>query len=389
MKDVPSHAPRVSVIIPTFNRAHIISQAIESVLNQTFNDYEIIVVDDGSTDTTGAFLGKTYGSRITYVGKPVNEGLAAARNTGISLAQGTYIAILDDDDLWLPEKLDRQVELMERNPDLGLVYCGSLKVNGDGDTIAEMRPTKRGDIFADMLQRNYLLGPASVALFPREVLRKTGLFDTSFSACADWDLWIRIAGSAPVDYVDDSLVKYVLHESNMHTNVRGMEKETFGVLNKYWPGWAEETGCIELKNRVYSDHAIHFAWQYYERGEEQQFKRLLRQALLYYPLNQIVMHGEGLQARENAVMDIVHASWAAQGIAQKGRAVKQTMASLYIQLAWEYYHQGSMSDFRRCVSLAYRHAFPHLPLRLAVPFVKSFMGKGTADAIHRVRKRLS
>ena len=383
------HTPLVSVIIPTFNRAHIISRSIESVLRQTLSDYEIIVVDDGSTDNTRTLLRDRFGDTVSYIGKPNNEGLSAARNTGIERARGTYIAILDDDDCWLPEKLARQVKLMESDPAPGLVYCGSLKVNGRGEVLEEMKPTKRGDIFEDLLHRNYLLGPASVALFSRDVLRKSGLFDPALSPCADWDLWIRMARCAMVDFVDQPLVHYVLHEGNMHGNISGMEKDTFALLNKYWPGLAEETGCVELKNKVYSDHAIHFAWQYYERGEEQQFKRLLRQALVYYPLNQIVMHGDGLQARENAVMDIVRASWAAQGIAQKGKAVKKTMASHYIQLAWEYYHQGSMSDFRRCVSLAYRHAFPHLPLRLAVPFVKSFMGKGTADAIHRVRKRLS
>ena len=383
------HTPLVSVIIPTFNRAHIISRSIESVLRQTLSDYEIIVVDDGSTDNTRTLLRDRFGDTVSYIGKPNNEGLSAARNTGIERARGTYIAILDDDDCWLPEKLARQVKLMESDPAPGLVYCGSLKVNGRGEVLEEMKPTKRGDIFEDLLHRNYLLGPASVALFTRDVLRKSGLFDPDLSPCADWDLWIRMARCALVDFVDQPLVHYVLHEGNMHGNIRGMEKDTFALLNKYWPGLAEETGCVELKNKVYSDHAIHFAWQYYERGEEQQFKRLLRQALEYYPLNQIVMHGDGLQARESAVMDIVRASWAAQGIAEKGKAVKKTMVSRYIQLAWEYYHQGSMSDFRRCVSLAYRHAFPHLPLRLAVPFVKSFMGKGTADAIHRVRKRLT
>src|SRR4030042_7025637 len=125
MKDIPGHKPLVSVIIPTFNREHIIAQSLESVLWQSFSDYEIIVVDDGSTDNTGEFLRKHYGDKIRYIAKSQNGGLSAARNAGIELSRGTYIAILDDDDLWLPDKLGLQVDLLEKNLGVSLVYCGT------------------------------------------------------------------------------------------------------------------------------------------------------------------------------------------------------------------------------------------------------------------------
>jgi len=126
-------SPLVSVIIATYNRAHLIPQSIESVLSQTFKDYEIIVVDDGSSDNTKELLKNRYGESIIYIGKEKNEGLSAARNIGVKAAKGKYLAILDDEDIWLPEKLEMQIRLMQKNPSLGVVYCGCCKVNRNGN----------------------------------------------------------------------------------------------------------------------------------------------------------------------------------------------------------------------------------------------------------------
>ena len=129
---------------PTFNRAAYYRAIVDSVLAQTFTDYEIIVVDDGSTDNTGEFLKKHYGDQDKVYCAINKQRFSAARNAGIEASRGTYIAILDDDDLWLPEKLALQVELLEKNPDVSLAYCGTLKVNSRGELIEEVKPEKEG-----------------------------------------------------------------------------------------------------------------------------------------------------------------------------------------------------------------------------------------------------
>lgn len=388
MKNRGSQKPLVSVIIPTFNRAHIISRSVDSVLAQTFTDYEIIVVDDGSTDSTGEFLKNHYRDRIQYIAQSANRGLATARNRGIEESRGTYIAILDDDDLWLPEKLALQVELLQNNPKVALAYCGTVKVNCRGELLEEVKPETRGHIFKEMLNQNCLKGPASVAMFPSAVLNSSGMFDTRLSSCADWDLWVRIARCGQVDFVDRPLVKYVIHESNMHGNISGMARDTFAILDKYLPMLDQDYGCAPRVNRIYSNHLIHFAWEYYKQNDLEEFGKLLYQALERDPANHIAIHGDGLREKEKAVIALLRDYWSNAGLERGGQVRDTALSDHYIQLAWEYYHRGGMYDFRRCVFMACRHGFPHVPLRLAIPFFKSFMGKGIAESIHRACKRV-
>jgi glycosyltransferase involved in cell wall biosynthesis len=388
MKGRDGQTPLVSVIIPTYNRAHMIAPSLESALAQTLREYEIIVVDDGSTDTTRDFLHKAYGNQIRYIAHPANRGLSAARNTGIEHARGTYIAVLDDDDLWLPEKLALQVDLMKASPDMVLAYCGTMKVDCRGAQLEEIKPDMRGHLFAEMLNRNCLKGPASVAIFSREILGESGVFDTGLSSCADWDLWIRLARCGRIDFVDRPLVKYVMHQSNMHSNISGMARDTFAILDKYLPLLKQDNGSVYPGDRIYSNHLIHFAWEYYEQHNLQQFRDLLRQALERDPANRIPIRGDGLPEKEAEVMDVLREHWCNAGTERKRRPRSSAFSDQYIQLAWEYYHQGDRENFRRCVVLACSHAFPCMPLRLAIPFVKSYMGKGIAEWLHQARKRV-
>jgi glycosyltransferase involved in cell wall biosynthesis len=333
-------------------------------------------------------LSRNYGTRIRYIRKPHNAGLASARNTGIDASRGSYIALLDDDDLWLPEKLALQMDLAQKNPSLGLVYCGACKVSDKGELLEQIKPVKRGAIFEDLLYRNYLLGPASIALIAKDALLKAGYFDTNLCPCADWDMWIRIARCAEVDFVADPLVNYVLHDENMHKNLAGMEKDTFAILNKYWPAFAEETGCIDRKNKTYSDHCLHFARHYYKRGEKEAFKRVLFRALEYYPLNQVAIHGNDLREMEHDLFEVFDDFWNKRTGPGERETKKKSYTEHYIQLAWEYYHRYELKNFRRAIFKAFYHSFPRVPLRLAVPFIKSFFGRTIADGIHRVRRRL-
>ncbi len=379
-------APAVSVIIPTYNRAHIIPQTIDSVLAQTFRDFEIIVIDDGSTDDTSALLQHRYGEKITY-GRIKNSGLPAARNTGIKAARGHYIAFIDDDDVWLPDKLELQTTLMQNNPSLGLVYCGCYTINADGTVISETRPVKRGALFEDLLCSNFIVGSASAVLVTGGVFSKANYFDETLTACEDWDLWIRIAHDYPIDFIDKPLVKVRRHHNNMQQNILNMEHATFSVLNKYWTEYAREQGLRDKKNGVYSAHCVNFAWKYYGAGDMQSFKRLLHQALEYYPLHKIFIQGDDLSEKEKALFEVFNDFW--NNHPQIGNLRGKAFANQYLEIGWAYYDHGDVKKFRRCIGRALRASFADVPVRLFIPFIKSFLGKRVSDKIHTVRKKLT
>ena len=200
-------APTVSVVIPTYNRAHVVHRAIDSVLGQTFADFELIVVDDGSTDGTEAVLSTYTDPRIRYLVQLVNRGVSAARNRGIKEARGEFVAFLDSDDEWFPEKLERQVNRFRRAPDnVGLVYCGVETVGRPtGPWIYE--PAHRGDIYNKLLERN-VIHTGSGAMIRRSVVCAAGYFDEDIPAIEDYDYWLRIARHYRFDYVPDPLMRY-------------------------------------------------------------------------------------------------------------------------------------------------------------------------------------
>lgn len=379
-----STSPAVSVIIPTHNRSAIISQTIDSVLAQSFTDFEIIVVDDGSTDNTASVLQEQYAQKLTYI-RIENSGLPAARNTGIKAARGTYVAFIDDDDLWLPDKLQRQMTLMQNNPSLGLVYCGCYKIGADGAVLSETRPAHRGALLEYLLRSNCIVGSASAVLVTHEVFSRAGYFDETLKACEDWDMWIRIARYYQIDFIDEPLVRLRIDPHSMQHNMRVMEQATFSVLNKYWTERAPDLAWRDRKNEVYSTHCINFAWKYYDREDRQSFNRLLYQALEYYPLNKIYIHGEGTAAKEKAVFEVFHSFWDSHQQLKDSR--KKAFAVQYQQFAWEYYHQGDVRNFRRCVGRIFRASFLKIPLRLSIPYLKSFLGKPVSEKIHAARQK--
>ena len=198
--------PEVSVILPTFNRAKIVQKAIDSVLQQTYADYEIIVVDDGSTDDTQAVL-EPYGNKIEYRYKD-NGGISSARNHGIKLAAGRYIALLDSDDYWLENKLEKQIACFRYNPAYGMVAtrCSSFDIDGNFDTVeplgkirAKNRRGKSGWIYQDLFYRNFIR--TSSVVIRRDCFAKVGLFDESLCQCEDVDMWMRMAMEYQVGFI--------------------------------------------------------------------------------------------------------------------------------------------------------------------------------------------
>ena len=160
-----------------------------------------------------------------------------------------------------------------------------------------------------------------------------------------------------------------------------------GVLRDYWCKAGSERGR-QPRSSAFSEHYIQLAWEYYEQHNVQQFRDLLHQALEREPANRIPIRGDGLQAKEKAVMGVLRDYWCKAGSERGRRQRSSAFSDHYIQLAWEYYHQGDRENFRRCIVRACSHAFPNMPLRLAIPFFKSYMGKGIAESLHRARTRV-
>jgi len=225
----------VSVIIPAFNAAADIRQTLNSVLAQTYQAIEVIVVDDGSSDATAAIVEEfvTRDGRFQLV-RQRNAGVGAARNAAIRKARGKYVAPLDADDLWFPEKLEKQVDRMEQcGNETGLVYCWSKLINEAGEPVDVSHcNTLEGRLGHVMVLQN-LLGNASVPLFRAAALEKTGVYLTrdeqaGAQGCEDWDLYLRTAEVFSISVVPEYLVAYRQKSSGMSCNAEGMT-ESFAV----------------------------------------------------------------------------------------------------------------------------------------------------------------
>lgn len=225
---------QVSIIIPTYNRAGLLHSAIASVLNQTFHDFEIVVVDDGSEDNTREIVMGFHDKRIKYIRHMINKGEASTRNTGIMNSNAQYIAFLDDDDEWLQEKLRLQVNLFKNSPPgVGGVYSGFVVIDmNDKSILGQKIPRKRGNIYHDIFVEN-CIGTPSTVIVRKECFERVGLFDESIAYGLDYDMWIRISKEFHFEYIEEPLVKYYVHENRLSNNpeirIRGLET----ILHKY------------------------------------------------------------------------------------------------------------------------------------------------------------
>jgi glycosyltransferase involved in cell wall biosynthesis len=195
---------RVSVIIPTYNRATWVMEAVASVLAQTYRAFELLVLDDGSTDATLAALA-SFGGEIQVLRREERQGVSAARNLGAAAATGEWLAFLDSDDLWLPDKLARQVEYLKANTDIVICQTGETWIrNGVRVNPPEACRKVAGDIFLPSLKR-CLVSPSAVMLH-RRLFEEMGGFDEELPAAEDYDLWLRITWRYPVGLVPEPLV---------------------------------------------------------------------------------------------------------------------------------------------------------------------------------------
>jgi len=202
--------PKVSVIIPTYNRAPVLPDALESLSKQSYQDFEVIVVDDGSTDNTHAVV-ETYckkDSRIKYFYQE-NKERSAARNYGITLAQGEYIAFLDSDDIYLPSKIEKQVHLLDNHSEIGFVYCLASWMNQKGDRLEKKKSNTNylfGDVYPNILFFNGSIITTPSVMLRKIVLKNTNGFDEKMSLCEDLDLWHRISKHTTFAQISEPLI---------------------------------------------------------------------------------------------------------------------------------------------------------------------------------------
>ena len=221
--------PTVSVIIPTYNRGWILREAIDSVLGQEFSDFELIVVDDGSTDDTRAIL-DSYGQEVIVIHQH-NKGVSAARNRGIAESRALLVAFLDSDDVWLPRKLARQVEFFSSHLDALICQTEEIWVRNGFRVNPKKRHRKiSGMIFEPSLEL-CLVSPSAV-MMRKTLLDKVGMFDESLPACEDYDLWLRVSCRYPIMLIDDPLIiKRGGHEDQL-SGAAGLDKYRIQSLQK-------------------------------------------------------------------------------------------------------------------------------------------------------------
>ncbi|MBC2715380.1 MAG: glycosyltransferase [Desulfobacteraceae bacterium] len=223
------NTPLVSVIIPTYNRAWALKKAIDSVLEQDYKNFELIVVDDGSTDDTEALI-KAYEKSVKFIQQP-NLGVSAARNKGIAVSSGALVAFLDSDDYWYPEKLSAQVEFFNANPDALICQTEEIWIrNGKKVNPKKKHQKLSGMIFIPSLAL-CLISPSAV-MMRKNLFAKIDAFDESLPACEDYDLWLRITCRYPVQLIDTPLtVKTGGHEDQL-SSTTGLDKYRIYALKK-------------------------------------------------------------------------------------------------------------------------------------------------------------
>ena len=276
--------PKVSVLVPAYNAMKYLPETISSVLDQTYQDFEIIIVNDGSSDGIEAWAKQLVDSRIKFISQS-NQGLANARNTGLSKAQGEYIAFMDADDLWLPTKLEKQVQILDNDRNIGLVYTWIAIIDENGNLQGKVRKNRvQGNVWLKLTTHN-IVECGSVALVRSECFGKVGLFDESlpFSCSEDWDMWLRIAAYYSFGLVKEPLVHYRKHSNNLSSRWQVMDESFQIVLKKAFDSAPES--LQNHKSKSYASGKLIAAWKALQHsdGDCQAAIKNEQLAIQFYP----------------------------------------------------------------------------------------------------------
>jgi len=256
---------KISVIIPTFNRKKTLERAIQSVMDQSLSPFEILIIDDGSNDGTEQWVKENF-QNIKYIYQN-NHGVSSARNTGIENAHGDWVAFLDSDDEWLPNKLYEQVKAIDSNPEMKFFHTNEIWIR-NGVRVNQMKKHKKygGYIFEKCLDI-CRVSPSSV-LIQKEVFDNIGIFDESLRVCEDYDLWLRITSKYPVVFLDIPLIyKYGGHADQLSKVNDGIESYRIQSLEKII-----KSGFLSDEQKVMAVNALVNKMKIYSKGLEKRKK---------------------------------------------------------------------------------------------------------------------
>jgi len=249
-------SPAITVILPTFNRGHLLARSVESVLSQTYRNFEILIIDDGSSDDTDQVAGQWTDPRIRYIQLPHNQGQAAARNVGIVMTETPYIAFQDSDDTWVKDKLEKQILILESHPDAAAVYGDLLRIHTEGDPVRIEAPTLKKGVSFDSrssMYASYGIG-IQTCLLKTDILKQFHGFEEQLQSLEDLDLLLRISKKHRCIRIPEVLTHY--YETESVTSDRDKEYASRKFLlrryalpmlmhNPYWL-WKE---CRKIRNR--------------------------------------------------------------------------------------------------------------------------------------------
>ncbi len=278
MTEVTMKENRISVIIPTYNRAALIERAVQSVLDQGYPELEVIIVDDCSSDNTEAVVTAMNDPRVKFIKHTENRGANAARNTGIKAASGDYIAFQDSDDEWMPGKLARQIEAFREAPaDTGVVYTAFWRIESKEKTYTPAKDvlTTNGDLLEELLKRNFITTQS--ILVKKACLEEVGLFDETMPRLQDWELLLRLAKRYPFRFIDAPLVNVYHTPGNITSNQRALNDALVLLLEKHYSEFAQFP-------KVLANFYCYMGQQFFLTGEYKQSFHYCIKALKMRPL---------------------------------------------------------------------------------------------------------
>lgn len=258
-------SPTVSVVIPCYNCVKTLRTSVESIIAQEEISAQIVLVDDGSTDETPSLMRELcacYPGRIITAYQS-NQGPSAARNKGITLIDSDYIAFLDSDDYWAPNKLHQSISFMIQHPEYGLSHTQAIMVGEDGNYFRAMqsRAAYKGNCFAELVRQNGLI--TSTVCIRREVVKRCGLFDVSLRVCEDWEYWIRIAHDFEFGVLEEALTYYRVHETNVSHQIERMQAGHRKLIEMNYLKYGNGAVAKEIFDEAYvvfhSDYCVGFA----------------------------------------------------------------------------------------------------------------------------------
>lgn len=274
--------PKVSVVLSSYNYARFIGAAIDSIFAQSYPAHEVIVVDDGSSDDSIAVI-EAYGERVRLI-KQKNQGVCVARNKGAKLATGDIIAFFDSDDIWRPQKLERQVAAFEADEAVGLVSCGMRGFDPNGKTVYENIVGKSGWCAEEIILFKPVINfSASAIAVRREIFEKLGGFDErrELYAAEDREFCYRVAKTSKLVFIPDILLEYRLHGGNGHLNIHQMENATIVALDKIFGQGDSE--IAPLRREAYGSMYLTMAGSHFQMGNYFAFLKSSFKTLWFHP----------------------------------------------------------------------------------------------------------